>query len=170
MKRSLLFLSLSVVLLFGCKKDDDNGSTTTDNKTTLINNWQAQTVTAVNVTTAIPSLTLYTKGGSSNLIDFSKFYVNFKSDGSYEQSDNDGTVSTGIWSLGTDDKTITMTTSGGTTVTYVADPISSTSTTFKYTINTTNPTTIDTQIIAAAAALGVTVSSGAYLTFVAVPE
>lgn len=167
-----MLLALSAAFIFGCKKDDDNTNTGGSNgtKTNLTKTWQAQAVEGITGNTVVPKLTVYTKGGSANLYDFSTFSVNFKSDGTFQQTGLDGTNSTGTWTLGSDNKTITMTSTGGSVVTYTADPVTAQSATFKYILNVKNPKGIDAQIINVAQSKGLTINDGAYLNLVVIPK
>ncbi|WP_157830220.1 hypothetical protein [Siphonobacter sp. SORGH_AS_0500] len=171
MKNSLMFLALSAALVFGCKKDNETDSSATV-KANLTKSWQAQKVEGK--TPAGITLNVYTKGSTTNLIDaLGTFYVTFKSDGKFERSSLDPSSTqpeTGTWTLGSDNKTITMVTSTGATLTYVADPVTANSATFKYNINVTNPTGIDALIVARAQAFGQSLPAGSYLNFYVVPK
>lgn len=171
MKKSLMFLALSTALIFGCKKDNENGSSEAAVKANLSKSWQAQSVKGM--TPSGFELNVYTKGSSVNLIDaLGAFYVTFKNDGTFERSPLDGSTQPekGTWTLGSDNKTITMKTTTGATLTYLADPVTANSATFRYNINVTNPTGLDAMIVEKAKAFGQTLPAGSYLNFNVIPK
>ncbi len=169
-----MFLALSAAFIFGCKKDNETDSSASTVKTNLSKTWQAQSVKGIPGGTGSFGITVYTRGGgSANLInDLENFFVTFKEDGTFERSslDTPGTVEKGTWTLASDNKTITMNTSTGATLTYVADPVTATNATFKYTINVKNPTGLDLQIVQKATALGSTLPEGSTLNFEVIPK
>ncbi|MFN8356966.1 MAG: lipocalin family protein [Spirosomataceae bacterium] len=88
--RLIVFAFLLVGALTGCKKDE-----ATPSRTELIaKTWQAESVTGL-----LGGLTLeaYKKGGTANLLDFSKFQIAMKSDGTATLTNYDGTKITGTW-------------------------------------------------------------------------
>lgn len=171
-----MFLALSAALVFGCKKDNepDSSATSATVKANLSRTWQAQTVKGIPGGSGSFGITVYTRGGgSANLInDLANFFVTFKQDGTFERSslDTPGAVESGTWTLASDNKTITMKSSTGATLTYVADPVKATNATFKYTINVKNPTGLDLQIVQKAAAMGSTLPEGSTLNFEVIPK
>ncbi|PQA60285.1 lipocalin family protein [Siphonobacter curvatus] len=170
MKKSLMLLALSAAFIFGCKKDDDNTDNGGSNgtKVALQKSWQADEVKGV---AAPVNLSVYKRNRTDNLpdiVDFSKFYVTFKADGTFERSeiDNTNSVTTGTWTLSADNKTITMVSAGGGgTLTYNVEAVDNNSATFKYVINVKNPTALDKEIIVRAGAKGVVLPDGSYLLF-----
>ena len=77
------FFLLAVIGLFMASCIKDSPVPASQNKTQLIaRNWQMQTA---NVTVTATGLTLpvYTKGGTANLSDFSKYQLTLTSDGKF---------------------------------------------------------------------------------------
>lgn len=167
MKRSLLALLVLFAFVAGCKKDDNN-TPSADNKTLLTKTWIASKVSGNASGLAI---TVYTKGATTNLYDkFKNFSVSLKADGTYSSNDTEGTTTTGTWTLSSDGKTLTLTASTGSKIVYTVNSVSSTAASFKYTIDLSAQSTFVTAIVQLAAAQGVTVKTGDYLTFDVIPQ
>ncbi|MFD2571982.1 hypothetical protein ACFSUS_15165 [Spirosoma soli] len=80
------FLFSLLIVAFSCKDDEP----TVVSKSQLIaRSWQIQALTITLGTTPIPG---YTRGGAQNIINLDAFRLNFKPDGSYVQTNEDGSV------------------------------------------------------------------------------
>ncbi|MFD1139952.1 hypothetical protein ACFQ4C_02495 [Larkinella insperata] len=104
MKKAILLLLMSTSVLLSCNKDDDDSP---KSKTELIaRTWEVQTgIMSVGASPEIPG---YTKDRPGNLVDMSKFRLQFKNDGTFVQTSLDGTSSTGTWALSENDTKLTL--------------------------------------------------------------
>ncbi len=150
MKTKLLISIAFLLVMIGCKKDDPAPS-----KTELIAKvWQAESVTGV-----LGGLTLeaYKKGGNANLLDFSKFQIDMKTDGSATLTNYDGTKITGTWKFTNSESSVDVNNGG-----YLMDITELTATTLKFKTKYTIETN-DFQ------ALGITKGSKVDATFNMIP-
>ncbi|GAB3921473.1 hypothetical protein [Larkinella terrae] len=109
MKKALLFLLLGTTVFVSCNKDDDDTTPAVKTKAEmLINTWEVQSGTVgLGAAAPIPG---YTKGGSTNLLDMSKFRMQFKTGGDFVQTSLEGVSTSGKWALSDNDTKLTLTT------------------------------------------------------------
>ena len=108
MKKAILFLLMGTTLLVSCNKDDDETPAVKTKAEILARTWEVQTG-AIGAG-AIPPVTGYTKGNAGNLVDMSKFRLEFKSNGDLVQTSLEGATTTGKWALSDNDTKLTLTT------------------------------------------------------------
>ncbi|RRB07200.1 hypothetical protein [Larkinella rosea] len=108
MKKALLFLLLGTAVFVSCSKDDDSTPAVKTKAEMIVNTWEVQTG-SVGLGSATP-INGYTKGGSANLLDMSKFRMQFKTGGDFVQTSLEGVSTTGKWALSDNDTKLTLTT------------------------------------------------------------
>ncbi|MGM9511267.1 hypothetical protein ACS5NO_26250 [Larkinella sp. GY13] len=109
MKKALLLLLMGTTLFVSCSKDDDDTPAVKTKSEMLVRTWEVQTG-SIGLGTATP-ITGYTKGGgAANLVDMSKFKLEFKTGGDFVQTSLDGTSSSGKWALTDNDTKLSLTT------------------------------------------------------------
>ncbi|GAB3337547.1 hypothetical protein GCM10027299_48760 [Larkinella ripae] len=107
MKKAILFLLMGTTLFVSCGKDDDTDQPAVKTKAEMIvRNWEVQTGSVGQGTLMIPG---YTKGAANNLVDMSKFRLEFKSNGDFVQTGIEGAATTGKWALSENDTKLTLT-------------------------------------------------------------
>jgi hypothetical protein len=107
MKKAILLLLLGTTLFVSCSKDDDDTPAVKTKSEILVKTWEVQT--GIVTLGALPAIPGYTKGGAGNLIDMSKFKLEFKSTGDFTQTGIDGATSSGKWTLTDNDTKLTLT-------------------------------------------------------------
>lgn len=105
MKKAILLLLMSTTIFLSCSKDDDTPAVKTKAEM-IAQTWEIQTG-AIGLG-SIPPTTGYTKGNTGNVVDMSKFRLQFKSDGTFVQTSLEGNSSTGTWALSENDTKLTL--------------------------------------------------------------
>jgi hypothetical protein len=170
MQKALIFLCLMGLYLAGCKSDSNDPAPVTQTKTQLITKtWQMQAATGTIISTGL-TVPVYQKGGTGNLIDYSKYQLALTSDGKF--SLNDGTqTQTGTWQLTTNDTQLVLTYAGtpATVVTYTVDTASATNLDLSYQISSTTQSAAEKGYLATAQGLGFDTSKGIKISTKLVP-
>ena len=153
------FFLLAVIGLFMASCIKDSPVPASQNKTQLIaRNWQMQTAT-VTVTSTGLTLPVYTKGGTANLSDFSKYQLTLTSDGKFTLFDG-AQSQTGTWQLLNNDTQMDWTFADNTKRTYTVNTASATNLDLQYQVLTTTQNPIEKGYLAQAQALGQDISKG----------
>ena len=165
--RNLLFLSLlAICLITSCSKSTTVTPAPTNTELISATTWQPNKVTAsVGLT-----LTAYTKGGTGNLIDFSKFKLTLAKDGKYTAINYDGTATAGTWKFTNSEKSFEQT-DGATGEIVAWDILALTATTFNvtHTINLTKPSKFDQALIDFGKSVGIAAPAGSSLGIELIP-
>ena len=107
MKKAILVLLMGTTLFVSCSKDDDNTPAVKTKAELIARTWEVQTGSVGQGTLMIPG---YTKGSTTpNLVDMSKFRLEFKSNGDLVQTGLDGVPASGKWALSENDTKLTLT-------------------------------------------------------------
>lgn len=163
------FFLLAVVGLFmtGCIKDSPVPAA--QNKAQLIaRTWQMQTA-SVTVTSTGLTLPVYTKGGTANLSDFSKYQLALTSDGKFSLF-NGTQTQTGTWQLLNNDTQLILTYTDNTTQTNTVSTASATNLDLAYQVPTTTQNPTEKGYLAQAQALGMDVSKGLTISTKLIPQ
>ncbi|GAB3902322.1 hypothetical protein GCM10028803_28740 [Larkinella knui] len=98
---------MGTTLFVSCSKDEDDTPAVKTKAEMIARTWEVQTGVITVGTLAVPG---YTKGNPGNLVDMSKFRLEFKSNGDLVQTSLEGASSTGKWALSENDTKLTLTT------------------------------------------------------------
>ncbi|MDB5242152.1 MAG: hypothetical protein JWP57_2777, partial [Spirosoma sp.] len=106
MKKALFLLAAVGLFVASCKKDSPVPAVQTKSQL-IARTWQMQTAN-VTVTSSGLTLPVYTKGGTANLSDFSKYQLTLNSDGKFTLFDG-AQNQTGTWQLVNNDSQMVWT-------------------------------------------------------------
>jgi hypothetical protein len=167
MKKAFFLFVISGLFIISCKKDSPVPAV--DTKTKLIaRTWQMQTA-SITVTSSGLALPVYTKGGTANLSDFSKYQLSLNSDGKFTLFDG-AQNQTGTWQLLNNDTQMDWTNADNTKTTYKVNTASATNLDLEYQVLTTTQNPTEKGYLAQAQALGFDVSKGLTISTKLIPQ
>ncbi|MFD2572733.1 hypothetical protein ACFSUS_18985 [Spirosoma soli] len=167
--QKVLFL-LAIVGLFtaSCTKSSDPAPATQTRTQLIAKTWQMQTASAT-LNSNNFSVPVYAKGGTGNLLDYSKYQLTLGSDG--KSSLFDGTTTrTGTWQLATNDTQLVITYPDNTKVTYTVDGASATNLDLSYQIDPATKDASEQALLAQGRSLNFDVSKGIKITTKLIPQ
>jgi hypothetical protein len=115
MKKSIKFFAILAISAWGVSCSSSSSDATPASKTDLLTGktWIIDEVSGPNPLTGSGTIVIYKKGGTGNLIDFSKASLSFSKPDKYTGVDQDGVAESGTWKFVNGETAIESTDSKG---------------------------------------------------------